>query len=303
MPLSSFLKLVQYDISFEIIDDPALSDISFYYDSEINLGATSGITFGVTVSNSTLYPRRQWIEIFLNGPQLDASSPDFVSYVFNHELLHALGLEHTFDDSDGDFYLSTDPVLSASPEETVMSYRPPVSGSYPTDLTESDYNALNQIWGPAKNDISHLTEQPVYRLFNVVSGNHLFTTNLVEIDLLTGSAQNSTCINVGIAYPVSVGANHDLYSFYNSHTDRHFYSSNSYERDLLISNSDSGYIYEGVAYQVFTEISNTSAVLSPVFRFFDPDRDVHLYTATYQEKAIWESNGLNWINEGIAWYA
>ena len=242
------------DISFDIVDDPTLSDISFYYDTEINLGASSGTTFGVTISNSTLYPRRQWIEIFLNGPQLDTSSSDFVSYVFNHELLHALGLEHTFDDSDGDFYLSTDPLLSASPEETVMSYRRPASGLYPTDLTQSDYNALLEIWGPQKNNNSHLKdEQPVYRLFNIVSGNHLFTINPVEIDLLTGSESNSSFVNEGIAYTLSVGANQDLYRFYHSPTDRHFYSSNSYERDLLISNSDSGYIYEGVAYQVFTE--------------------------------------------------
>ena len=74
---------------------------------------SSGITFGVAISNGLSSSRRQWIEIFLNGPELDVATPDFVSYVFNHELLHALGLEHTFDDSDGDFYISTDPYLGA----------------------------------------------------------------------------------------------------------------------------------------------------------------------------------------------
>ena len=55
---------------------------------------------------------------------------DLEAYVLI-ELLHVLGLEHTFDDSDGDFYLSTDPQLSASPEQTTMSYRFPESGVYP----------------------------------------------------------------------------------------------------------------------------------------------------------------------------
>ena len=51
---------------------------------------------------------RRSIEIFLNGPELTNSSFDLQAYVVNHEILHALGFEHTFDDSDGDYYLSTD---------------------------------------------------------------------------------------------------------------------------------------------------------------------------------------------------
>ena len=53
--------------------------------------------------NNSFSPRRQWIEIFLHGTSLNSSSTDLQYYVFNHELLHALGLEHTFDDTDGDF--------------------------------------------------------------------------------------------------------------------------------------------------------------------------------------------------------
>ena len=76
----------------------------------------------------------------MNGPAISAeSSPNLMLYVFNHELLHALGFEHTFDSTDGDFYLSTDPMLGATPHETVMSYRPPEGGSYPSDLSFSDY--------------------------------------------------------------------------------------------------------------------------------------------------------------------
>ena len=41
--------------------------------------------------------------------------------VFNHELLHALGLEHPFDDTDGDFYL-VETRKGATTDETVMSY-------------------------------------------------------------------------------------------------------------------------------------------------------------------------------------
>ena len=114
--------------------------------------------------------------------------PDILAYVFNHELLHVLGLEHTFDDSDGDFYLSTDPNLSATPEETVMSYRAPIS-EYPSDITESDYTALEKIWGRSSiNNIqSSGFDTAVYRLYHPFQDTHLFTSNLHEVDLLTGS--------------------------------------------------------------------------------------------------------------------
>ena len=134
------------NITFLEVSNPQSADICVFFDSEIDLRSSNSITYGVTVPNITHSPRRQWIEIFLNYPYLQNTTFDFQSYVFNHELLHALGLEHTFDDSDGDFYLSTDPQLSATPEQTVMSYRTPESGVYPTDLTSSDYNALEHIW-------------------------------------------------------------------------------------------------------------------------------------------------------------
>ena len=173
-------------------------------------------------------------------------------YVFNHELL-ALGLEHTFDDSDGDFYISTDPYLSATPEETVMSYRPPSLGVYPSDLSASDYNALVHIWGANEDTLLSTTSvQPVYRLYNLASGKHLFTTNQTEIDILTGNTAESLFINEGIAYTVSEGAHQDLYRFYNLSSNRHFYSKMT-SRDQLISDPQSGFIYEGIAFQVFTD--------------------------------------------------
>ena len=81
----------------------------------------------------------------------------------------------------------------------------------------------------------------------------------------------------------------------------HFYTASISERDALIATSDSGYLYEGVAYQVFD--SQVAPVGStPVYRFYDPLQGTHFYTANNQEMLILESTQPNWIQEGIAWY-
>ena len=41
----------------------------------------------------------------------------------------------------------TDPWLSAYPEDTVMAYRNPFSGSWPDFFTDNDINALIEVWG------------------------------------------------------------------------------------------------------------------------------------------------------------
>ena len=293
------------NINFVEVFDPSLADISFYWDLEIELNDSDAITYGLTLTNYSQSPKREWFEIFFNAPQLENRSRDFNSYVFNHELLHSLGFEHTFDDSDGDFYLSIDPLQSATPEETTMSYRLPSSGIYPSDISAADYSALTEIWGPRMSE-----PQEIYRLYNVTSGLHFFTSNLEEIDILTGysSINNSSSpdfINEGVAYVVSSGANQDLYRFYDSSKQRHFYSANSDERDFLMTSDQfSSFIYEGIAFKVFSSLDDTANISRiPVFRFYDPVSNFHFYTANDQERLIWEQSNQGWINEGIAWYA
>ena len=273
----------------------------FYYDTEINLDLPGQDTLGLTLTNFDWTTNRRWIEIFFNATSLQRHSSDVEAYVFNHELLHALGLEHTFDDSDGDFYLSTDPQLSATTSETVMSYIPPASGIYPTDLTHNDYQALIQIWGPATENSPTVDSTSVYRLFQPSASKHLFSSNSSEIDILTGLSQVEPFINEGIAYVVGPGANQELYRFYHPSTSRHFYSANTYERDLIIANSSSGYIYEGVAYNVFSNDSSHTD-RSAVVRFYDPVGATHFYTASMQEQSILQFTHPDWVNEGVAWY-
>ena len=132
------------DLDFNFVNAKSNSDISIYYDTEINVGDDQGTTLGLIVSN--YIEERYSYEIFLNEPALRNDNP-YLRYAFIHEMGHALGLEHPFDDSDGDiFNQEKSPWESAYPEETVMAYRQPITGNWPDYYTDNDLNALISIW-------------------------------------------------------------------------------------------------------------------------------------------------------------
>jgi len=94
--------------------------------------------------------------------------------------------------------------------------------------------------------------------------------------------------------------NDPVYRFYNSSTQKHFYTAVTSEKDNLINNLSLGYSYEGRAFYV-SFITGTGLV--PVWRFYNPVSQDHFYTANPSEKnsLINPNSGYNY--EGIAFYA
>lgn len=130
-------------ISFRFIDSADQADLAFYIDEEIDLG-DGDITLGIALSNQ-MAGRRYW-EVMLNGSEL-VDKPNYLRYAALHETGHVLGLEHPFDNSDGDYHLSSDPYSSAFPEDTLMAYRSPRGDIWPEWFTRNDIASLQTIWG------------------------------------------------------------------------------------------------------------------------------------------------------------
>ena len=133
----------QIKLNFRFVADPAAADVRFYLDSQINVGG-GGTTLGISLNNST--PSGNFWEVMLNTPAF-GNQTDYLDYASLHELGHTMGLEHPFDTSDGDVYLSASPARSAFPEDTVMAYRDPQGVRWPARYSANDIAALQAIWG------------------------------------------------------------------------------------------------------------------------------------------------------------
>jgi len=279
------------NLKFAEVQDPSIASISFYNSINIQLGITQQAALGVAVPNIDRRSSRQWFEIFMNSQALSTESTAFIKYILVHEFLHSLGLEHPFDGSDGDFYKSTEPSLSASSDETTMAYKLGPSGKWRESPTAMDIKALQDIWGKPTTS--------VYRIYNTETGAHIFSALEKEVAQLTAST--SKYVNEGIAYRVENNGTQGLYRFYDTRTDRHFYSANDYERDVIRENNKTGLIYEGVVFNVFSSNSDGEA-RTPIIRYYDPNSNTHFYTANMEEQVVIAQTKHSWVKEGIAWY-
>ena len=95
--------------------------------------------------------------------------------------------------------------------------------------------------------------------------------------------------------------NVEVYRFYNNNSELEFYTTDEFERDYIIENLPHFEI-EGVAFIAADEPSSEDiSGLSPVYRFYNSNTGIHMYTASAEEKdAVMENS--NYTFEGIAYY-
>ena len=134
-------------INFRFVSSSAESNLDIYYDESISL-SSDRTTLGIALANDN--GRQSWWELMLNASAL-AGNPNGFRYTFLHELGHVLGLEHPFDNSDGD--AEGQRFGQPDADATLMSYTRPPEG-WPGSYRMLDWAALATVWGLDQNNTS-----------------------------------------------------------------------------------------------------------------------------------------------------
>ena len=132
--------------------------------------------------------------------------------------------------------------------------------------------------------------QTVYRLYNPNNGDHHYTVDAYERDMLVGLGWNSE----GTGWTARVLSNTPVYRLYNPYSGDHHYTTSADERDNL---SSIGWNYEGIAWY------SDDAKTKPLYRLYNKylTAGTHHYTLDVGERDFLVSIG--WADEDIAWYA
>lgn len=106
-----------------------------------------------------------------------------------------------------------------------------------------------------------------------------------NVDTSSGNSTGSTAPEV------------EVYRFYNTNTNIHFYTANADERDLIISTMPA-FKYEGVAYST----SAAEDFGTEVYRFYNSSTNMHFFTADEEEKNYIVNNLPQYQFEGALFY-
>lgn len=133
----------------------------------------------------------------------------------------------------------------------------------------------------------------VYRLYNANNGEHFFTGNSGEKDILVSLGWAYE----GSAWTAPVCSNTPVYRVYNPNSGEHHYTINAAEKDILVS---IGWNDEGIGW--YSDESQGT----PLYRLYNPnatgqyEAGAHHHTKDIEERDYLVS--LGWNDEDIGWF-
>jgi hypothetical protein len=160
-----------------------------------------------------------------------------------------------------------------------------VSGSdiqnHGTRLTTNHINWI-------RTNVPALKSTTIYRVYNRVNKEHLYTKDMNEITSLIKGDWNYE----GVSF-YAPNAGNPVYRVYNPQSGEHHYTMSTTESNSLVK---SGWKNEGIKW--YSDVNKTV----PLYRLYNPAAGVgsHLYTTSLNERDVLLTRG--WKNEGIGWY-
>jgi len=188
------------------------------------------------------------------------------------------------------------PTATSTPVPTSTSTPVPTATStpIPTDTPESTSTSTptpTETTTPEPTDVPEpgSTSVEMHRLYNPYSGEHFYTSDLSERDMLVTAGWRYE----GVAWNAPTSGT-PVYRVYNPYTGDHHYTINYSEIEMLVN---AGWRYEGIGWY------SDDNKASPLYRLYNPNcrgAGSHHYTTRASERDFLISIG--WRYEGIGWY-
>lgn len=160
------------------------------------------------------------------------------------------------------------------------------SGSYTATLEVKEERPTDTTTPPSSDNTITL-----YRLYNPLSSEHLFTASKYEADVLSASHGWNF---EGVAWNAPKKSERPVYRLYNRISGEHFYTTSATEVQYLTTHSD--WNYEGI----LCYSADDSAM--PIYRVYQPRLRFghHFSSSSFEINTLIHKHG--WKSEGIAWY-
>lgn len=149
------------------------------------------------------------------------------------------------------------------------------------------------------DDAAAVEPTPLYRIYNIRSGEHFYTASTAERDYLVKIGW----FDEGTGWVAPSVSDAPVYRLYNPNAGDHHYTTSAEERDMLVK---LGWNDEGVGWYSVDgamEEDEQAEEPIPVYRQYNPNAiaGAHNFTTSKEENDQVVRAG--WNEEGIAWYA
>ena len=144
--------------------------------------------------------------------------------------------------------------------------------------------------------------QPIYRVYSSGLDYHFFCRSFAEYQNAVNVHLYNDESNGGSSPPYYILASElggavGMHRLFNPNAGRHFYTTNTAEKDFLVS---IGWNYEGIEAYMF---SSEEVGSQEVFKLYNPNSGVHLYTINSAEKDFILANFTGWEQHSSLGYA
>jgi hypothetical protein len=215
-----------------------------------------------------------------------------------------------FTRSNGGFAFQCRGLARESARHTTAPYTLSVDGRVDGTVASGTYRITfdHPQWPPAdRGTWSVRLTRPVYRLYSHVTGRHLYTTSLDDVNARAAPGSKAWA-DEGVAFcvysePAKPPGAVPVFGFSSRHRDLRFYTMDAGERDRLRDDESGVWEDQGIAWYAFSEETRPPDAL-PVYRFWSNTAGAHFYTIHEAEKhKLLGDTAVTWAYEGVAWYA